>query len=182
MFAALGVPVIDTDQVAREVVEPGRPGLQALTDAFGNEILQSDGRLDRRLLRQRVFADPAQRHRLEGLLHPLIRNRTLELAAAAGGRYQVLVVPLLAETGFAALVDRVLVVDCPEETQRRRLLARDAETAAQADRIMAAQLGRDARLAVADDVIDNAGSLDSTRRQVETLHQRYLALAASPRS
>ena len=179
LFADLGVPVIDTDQVAREVVEPGQPALAAIVERFGPDILQPDGRLNRRRLRELIFKDDAERTALEAILHPVIRARSLEQAQSAGGIYQLLVVPLLVETDFAALVDRVLVVDCPEPLQLERLLARDAEDPRQAARMIAAQLPRSDRLKVADDIIDNSGDISSTRHQVEKLHQRYLAIAAS---
>jgi len=179
MFAALGVPVIDTDVIAREIVAPGEPALEEIVAAFGADLLGPDGSLDRRALRARVFADPADRHRLEGILHPRIRNRTLELAAAAGGPYQVIVVPLLVESGFDRQVDEVVVVDCPEAEQRRRLMTRDGETAQQVGRMLAAQVGRAARIAAADTVIDNSGDLSATRAQVQALHQRYLREACA---
>ncbi len=181
LFAALGVPVIDTDKVAREVVEPGQPALAAIVERFGPDILQPDGRLNRRRLRELIFKDDGERRALEAILHPVIRARSLERAQSAGGSYQLLVVPLLVETDFAALVDRVLVVDCPEPLQLERLLARDAEDPRQAARMIAAQLPRSDRLKVADDIIDNSGDISSTRYQVEKLHQRYLAIAAGSR-
>ena len=179
LFADLGIPVIDTDQIARDVAERGRPAFEELIAEFGSEVLAPDGTLDRRRLRAMVFADETRRQRLEAILHPRIRQETLARADAAEGPYQVLVVPLLVETGFSAVVDRVLVVDCPEAVQRERLLERDAETSDQVDRMIAAQVDRATRLAAADDVIDNAGSLNATRRQVATLHRKYLALATS---
>jgi len=177
MFADLGVPVIDTDRIARQVVEPGQPGLQAVVRRFGTNLLTREGTLDRRRLRNLVFDDADQRRALEDILHPLIRARTEEQAAAAGGPYQLLVIPLLVETGFPIPVDRVLVVDCPEKQQRSRLLSRDGETPARIDRILAAQAGRQERLAAADDIIENTGTLEQTRRQVEDLHARYLERA-----
>ncbi len=177
MFADLGVPVIDTDRIARQIVEPEQPGLTAVVGKFGTDLLTSAGTLDRRRLRHLVFDDADQRHALETILHPLIRDRTLELAARAGGPYQVLVIPLLVETGFRLPVDRVLVVDCPEKQQRSRLLSRDGETPERIDRILAAQAGRQERLAVADDIIENTGTLEQTRMQVENLHTRYLKRA-----
>jgi dephospho-CoA kinase len=176
-FADLGARVIDTDEIAREVVAPGRPALDDIAAAFGPGILSPSGKLDRARLRELVFDDPEARQRLEAILHPLIRGETKARADAAGGTYQLLVVPLLIETDFGDLVDRILVVDCPEEVQRTRLLARDNESPEGADRIMGAQLGRSERLAAADDVIDNAGSLDQTLRQVEALHKAYLERA-----
>jgi len=177
LFAELGIPVIDTDIVARQVVAPGQPGLKALIDTFGTDLLSEDGHLDRRRLRNLIFDNPDQRLILEGIMHPLIRARTIELINQADGPYQVLVVPLLIETGFRTLVDRVLVVDCPEEQQRARLLTRDNETPERIDRILAAQAHRDERLAAADDILDNSGSFEQTHSQVQQLHTLYLRLA-----
>jgi len=173
LFAARGVPVIDTDQIAREVVEPGQPALAELFQTFGDSILQPDGRLDRRALRERVFADPAARRRLEALLHPRILAELERRSAAAGGPYQVLVIPLLVEGGRRTEVDRVLVVDCPEDTQLARLLARDGETEAGAQAILAAQASRAVRLAAADDVIVNDGTLAELEAAVTALDARY---------
>jgi len=177
IFAEHGIPVIDTDIVARQVVEPGQPGLDAVIDRFGTDLLTPDGHLDRRRLRNLVFDDADQRHALEAILHPLIHTRTIELANQAGGPYQVLVIPLLIETGFRVLVDRVLVVDCAEKQQHTRLLARDDETPERVNRILAAQADRHERLAAADDIVDNAGSLEQTRARVAELHAQYLRLA-----
>jgi dephospho-CoA kinase len=181
MFAALGADVIDTDIVAREVVEPGEPALAEIAAAFGEDLIGPDGGLDRAAMRSRVFANPAERHRLEGILHPRIRERTLALADASTGPYIVFVVPLLIESGFNQLVDEVVVVDCPEHQQRERLLARDGGDAAQADRMMAAQLSREARLAAADAIIDNSGDTALTRAQVHELHERYMQRASANR-
>lgn len=177
LFAALGVPVIDTDLLAREVVEPGQPALAAVAAAFGPGLLAPGGRLDRAKLRARIFADPEARARLEAILHPRIRRATLAAASAAGGAYQLIVVPLLFESGFDALVDRVLVIDCPEPLQRQRLAARDGETPDSIERILAAQLPREQRLAGADDVLANDAGLDALRAAVTALHHRYLELA-----
>ena len=179
LFAELGVPVIDTDEISRQVVERGQPALAEIVAEFGPGILTADGDLDRSAMRELVFADEKRRHRLETILHPRISRRTTKIAARAGGPYQVLVVPLLLETGFRALVDRVLVVDCPESLQRERLLARDGGDPGQVDRIMSAQLSRSERLDAADDVIDNSGSLAETRAQAEALHRQYLGLAGA---
>ena len=177
MFAKRGVPVIDTDRIARQVVEPGRPALAEIVEEFGEDVLNPDGTLDRRALRERVFAGEGNRQRLEAITHPRIRDETLRRMYNAGGPYQVIVVPLLVESGFGALVDRVLVVDCPPEIQRQRLMERDTESAATAQAMMRSQTDRETRLEAADDVIDNSGTLADTRRQVEQLHNRYLALA-----
>ncbi|MBL8202169.1 MAG: dephospho-CoA kinase [Chromatiales bacterium] len=182
MFAALGVPVIDTDVIAREVVAPGTPGLAAVSAAFGREVLLPDGGLDRRRLRSLVFDDAGRRRRLEAILHPRILERMESLSATAGGPYQVLVIPLLLESGLRGRVDRVLVVDCSESVQRTRLTVRDGESAASADRILAAQLDRQARLEGADDVVANAGTLEDLRRRVLELHGNYLRAAAGLQS
>jgi dephospho-CoA kinase len=178
MFAALGVPVIDTDVIARDVVAPGTPGLRAVVAAFGPEVLLPDGGLDRRRLRSLVFADPGRRQALESMLHPRILERMEELCAASGGPYQLLVIPLLLESGLENRVDRVLVVDCSESVQRERLMVRDGESAAAAGGILAAQLDRQARLAGADDVVTNTGTRDDLRRRVLGLHAAYLQSAA----
>jgi dephospho-CoA kinase len=180
-FADLGAPVIDTDQVARDIVEPGQPALREIRHAFGDDVLTRDGRLDRRRMRRLVFADDDRRAELEAILHPLIRKEAAARADAAGGPYVILVVPLLVETGFDDMADRVLVVDCPVDMQRARLLARDDEDPAQVERILAAQVSRAQRLAAADDVVDNSGDVDATREQVRRLHERYLSLAQRSR-
>jgi dephospho-CoA kinase len=177
-FARLGVPIIDTDRLAREIVEPGRPALAAVVAEFGPEILGPDGRLDRRRLRALVFADAGRRRRLEAILHPAIRAATAAEIAAVTAPYVVVAIPLLVESGQRSAYDRVLVVDCPPETQLARLLERDRETPAGARAILAAQAGREARLAVADDVLENTGSLADLDAAVRRLHERYLALAA----
>jgi dephospho-CoA kinase len=179
MFADLGVPVIDTDVIARDVVRPGQPALQEIREAFGDDVVTADGTLDRATMRAIVFGDDAARRRLEAILHPRIGAATRQQADAAGGDYQVIVVPLLVGSSLRAFVDRVLVVDCDEETQVARLLARDAESEAQARRILAAQSSREERLAIADDVITNDDDLDQTREQVLALHRRYLHAAAA---
>ena len=177
MFAELGIPIIDTDVIAREVVEPGRPALDDIRKRFGEDIIDAAGNLDRRALRGRVFADPEARLELENILHPRIGDETRRQADTAGGAYQLIVVPLLVGSRLLEFVDRVLVVDCDEETQIQRLLARDAETTEQARRILAAQSSRAERLEIADDVISNNGSLDATREQVMVLHETYSHLA-----
>lgn len=176
-FADLGVPIIDTDQIARDVVQPGQPALEEIRQAFGAAVMTADGSLDRRRMRALVFSEPSRRAKLERILHPRIRWETLAQADRADGRYQVLVVPLLIESGFGEITDRVLVVDCPVELQKARLLARDDEDPAQVERMLAAQISRDQRLAAADDVIDNSGTIESTRTQVAELHERYLLMA-----
>jgi len=177
IFEALGVTVIDSDAVAREVVAPGSEGLLAIVQRFGPSVLTEDGQLDRRALREIVFADPSARGDLEALTHPRIRARMGALNRQARGPYLINAIPLLAETGGRRDFDRVLVVDCPEDLQITRVMARDRidETAARA--VLAAQASRAARLALADDVIVNDGDLESLRKAVGALHERYLDLA-----
>ncbi|HXI66304.1 MAG TPA: dephospho-CoA kinase [Steroidobacteraceae bacterium] len=181
-FGALGVPILDSDQVARDVVEPGQPPLERLVERFGPKILTADGHLDRPALREIVFSDPKARADLEALTHPAIGAAMEARSAAAGGPYQILVIPLLVEKNLAAHVDRVLVVDCDEELQIRRLRDRDGSTPEQVDAILKAQAPRTARLKAADDVIHNDSGLSAVRDQVATLHARYLELAGRPRS
>ncbi len=177
------MPLIDTDLIAREVVEPGRPALAAVAEAFGADVLDSDGRLDRRRLRQIIFGDATARARLEAILHPAIRAEMERQSAAAAqaGPYQVLVIPLLAEGGRRDHVDRVLVVDAPENVQVERLMARDAVTREQAEAALRAQALRETRLGIADDVVTNTGRIEDLREQVAALHERYVKLAAASR-
>ena len=177
IFAELGAGIVDTDQVARDVVAPGQPGLEAVRDAFGAGVIRASGELDRLALRKVVFADPAARQTLESLLHPLIRTRTLDTLEQLRTPYTVAVVPLLVETGFGELVDRIAVVDCPRGIQLERLMKRDGIELARAESMLSAQVDRRTRLAAAKDVIDNGRSRESTRRQVQQLHERYGRLA-----
>jgi len=177
-FGALGVPILDSDQVARDVVEPGQPPLERLIERFGRKILTVDGHLDRPALRDIVFSDPKARADLEALTHPAIGAAMEARSAAAGGPYQILVIPLLVEKNLASHVDRVLVVDCDEELQIRRLRDRDGSTPEQVQAILKAQAPRAARLKAADDVIRNDSDMSAVRDQVAALHQRYLELAA----
>jgi dephospho-CoA kinase len=177
LFAALGVPVIDADQIAHEVVAPGTALLGRLVGHFGAGVLTPAGELDRRALRERIFAHPADRAALEALMHPAIMAELQRRAEAAGGPYQILALPLLVEHNLKSRVDRVLLVDCPEELQLRRVQIRDGVTLAQARAVLDAQATRAARLAVADEVIVNDGNLDRVRQQVQSLHAQYGTLA-----
>ena len=181
-FGALGVPILDSDQIARDVVEPGQPPLERLVERFGRSILTSDGHLDRPALRNIVFSDPKARADLEALTHPAIGAAMEAQSAAAGGPYQILVIPLLVEKNLVAHVDRVLVVDCAEELQIRRLRERDGSTSEQVGAILRAQVPRAVRLKAADDVLSNDTDLGAVRAQVAALHTRYLELAARPRA
>jgi len=182
LFAELGVPLIDTDVIAREVVEPGRPALAAIVAAFGPGVLDAQGCLDRRRMRERIFADPAAKQRLEAILHPAIRAEMERQSRMAGGRYQVLVIPLLAESGRRDHVDRVLLVDVPEALQVERLALRDGVSREQAQAALNAQATRAERLAIADDVIQNAGRVDELKQQVRALHEKYLQFATAGQS
>ncbi|MDT8397189.1 MAG: dephospho-CoA kinase [Pseudomonadales bacterium] len=173
LFAALGVTVIDADQVARALVTPGSPALRSIVGHFGMPILRQDGELDRARLRQLIFADPDARAWLEHLLHPLIRERIEALIAAATSDYVLLVVPLLLESGAYDFVNRVLVVDVPEALQVARVAARDRIDPAAAKKIMATQMPRQERLARADDVIDNSGLESDLNAEVKRLHEFY---------
>lgn len=180
-LAALGARVIDTDAIAREAVAPGQAALAELERHFGDAIIRADGTLDRRRLREKVFADLAARRELEAILHPRIRVETLRQADTAGGLYQVIVVPLLTRSELQAAMDRILLVDCRQNTQIQRLMARDAESAKQARRILNAQASRRERLAIADDVIDNSGTLADLRQASLAIHRQYLEQAGERR-
>lgn len=177
LFAELGAVVIDTDVIAREVVMPDKPALDEIVQAFGDAIVDENGELKRGQLRHIIFSDESARERLEAILHPRIQEETLSQAESAGGPYQLIVVPLLVGSPLRHFVDRTLVVDCSEETQIQRLMARDAETEPQARAILDAQASREERLAIADDVIDNDESVANTRHQVIALHEKYVSLA-----
>jgi dephospho-CoA kinase len=177
-FTALGAGVIDTDIIARQLVEPGQPALTEIAAVFGREVLETSGRLDRDRLRRLVFADPARRKQLEDILHPRIRAQALQEADRTDAPYCLLVIPLLVETAADYQLDRILLVDCPEALQRQRIRARDALSDAEIDAILAAQANRAARQAVADDIILNDSDLQSLTVAVERLHRRYLALSA----
>ena len=179
-FAALGVPVIDTDVIARELTAPGGAALEAIRAVFGATVMQTDGTLDRAVLRRRVFADSAARHQLEAILHPRIRQGVAQKLATLTAPYALIVIPLLVEAGgYRDVLNRVLVVDCPEAVQIARVMARSGLAHGEIKAILAAQAGRAERLAVADDIIVNTVSLEALRAEVAALHQRYLALAAA---
>ncbi len=179
LFAALGVTVVDTDLLAREVVAPGSALLPQIAAHFGASVLQADGSLDRAKLRERVFAEPAERLWLEQLTHPAIRALTDARCDSAAGHYVIVAIPLLVETRGAARFDRVLVVDSDPSIQLARLQARDGATRQQAERMLAAQATREQRLAIADDIIRNDGDLENLRIQVEKLHREYSNAASA---
>jgi dephospho-CoA kinase len=177
-FAGLGVDVVDTDLIAHRLTAANGVAMPAILDAFGAAARGPDGALDRAYMRQKVFADPGERARLEGILHPLIRAESIAAVAAAKSDYAMLVVPLLVESGkFRERADRILVVDCAVDLQQRRVMARSGLSAEDAQAIINAQSTREARLAIADDVIDNSGSRDFLAAQIHQLHRRYIDLA-----
>ncbi|AKH20528.1 dephospho-CoA kinase [Sedimenticola thiotaurini] len=176
-FITLGIPVIDADLVAREVVEPGQPALAEIVDQFGEQAQLPDGSLNRAWLRASIFSDPQAKTALEQILHPRIRAEMRRRLDALDTPYAIFSIPLLFETGQDKGVDRVLVVDCPPELQLSRVTRRDQTSEAQTRSIIDAQIDRKSRLARADDIIDNSGSLDDLRIRVEQLHRKYLILA-----
>lgn len=173
-FATLGVPVIDADQIARELVEPGKPALERICERFGKTILLDNGDLNRPALREIIFKDARARHDLEAILHPLIRETIIQRIDELDAPYCVVVIPLLAESEDWAMLDRRLVIDCPEDLQLERLQQRDRLDPEQANRILAAQASREQRKAIADDIIDNSHDLAHLQRAVEQLHEKYL--------
>ena len=197
-FAAHGVPVIDTDVIARDLTAPGGAALDAIRAVFGETVMQADGTLDRAALRRRVFADRAARRQLEAILHPLIRQVVGQMLATLTAPYALIVIPLLVQRqdrpegerlaayplrvetgGYRDVLNRVLVVDCPEDVQIARVMARSGLTHDEIKAILAAQAGRAERLAAADDIIVNTATPEALRAEVAALHQRYLALAAA---
>ena len=178
-FAALGIEVVDAHLIAREAVEPGTPALTAIASHFGPGILDEQGRLDRRALRERIFSDPAAKFWLNALLHPIIRSEMLRQCAAVSSPYCLLVVPLLVENRLTELADRVLVIDVDEATQIERTCRRDGVSREQAQAILASQANRSERLAMADDVLDNqSGTTETIRERILALHETYLAFAS----
>ena len=177
-FAAHGATVVDTDAIARQLTEKGGTAVAQIEKMFGSTFLDQTGGMDRKKMRDHVFADPAAKRALEALLHPMIREESARRIAAAGGPYVIHVVPLLIESpDYRSRVDRVLVVDCPEETQLARVRARSGLSEDEVRAIMRTQISRAERLAAADDVIDNRGSREALRKQAAALHKKYLQFA-----
>lgn len=176
LLEAQGVPVLDADQAARDVVEPGTPGLAAIVERFGADVLDASGALDRAALRARVFNQQDDRRALEAIIHPAVRLAMRKWQSQQTTAYCVLAIPLLVESGLQSTVDRVLVVDTAPERQRERLIRRDGIDDDLAQRMMQSQTDRDTRLAHADDVIDNNGLPEALAPQVLALHARYLRL------
>jgi len=182
-FAALGVAVHDADDAAREAVAPGSAGLEAIVESFGPGVLDADGALDRKAMRRRIFDDEAARRRLEAIVHPAVRDLLHQRVRDTRGPYSILAIPLLVETWPQYdWVDRVLVVDAPDEVREVRLMRRDDIDETLARRMLASQVSRARRLELADDVIDNSGATEPRDAAVRDLHERYLDLGAEKRS
>ncbi|RRZ92204.1 dephospho-CoA kinase [Erwinia sp. 198] len=178
-FAARGVDIVDADVIARQVVEPGQPALKAIQERFGAAVIRPDGTLDRAALRKRIFSSTQEKAWLNALLHPLIHCETRRQLALTRSVWCLWVVPLLVENNLQQLADRVLVVDVDRETQLARTMTRDNISREQAEHILAAQATREARLAVADDIIDNGGTPDDVAAKVARLDRRYRQLAGA---
>ena len=181
MFSDLGATVIDTDVIARTIVEHRQPALIEIRKEFGSSVFDADGSLDRKSMRSIIFADDKKRQLLESILHPRIQEEVTRQAASDQGPYRIVVVPLLVGSPMQSAMERILVVDCSEKVQLERLLDRDSESIEQAQRMIDAQASREQRLAIADDVISSDDSLDHTRKEVENLHSEYLDLANADR-
>lgn len=179
LFAQLGTPILDTDAIAHVLVKPGQPALTELITAFGNEILDQHGALNRELLRKRVFRDETERLRLEAILHPLIRQQLREQVKSVHASYVIIAIPLLLEKHWQEEVDRILVVDAEEHLQVLRTTERDGLSPDMVKQIMNTQVNRLERLAAADDIIRNNGKLEDLQEQVQKLHYHYVQLAAS---
>ena len=177
LFSNAGIDIIDADEVARDVVALGSEGLEQITSHFGVGILNEDGSLNRGALRERVFNNETEKQWLNGLLHPLIRQAMMQQINDSTSPYCILSVPLLVEGKLHEMCDKVVVVDCPESMQLSRAMQRDGSTQEIIENIMASQATRAQRLAVADEVIDNSGSLDFLKQQVEALHDKFITLS-----
>lgn len=175
-FEKLGVPIVDTDIIARQVVEPGSPALERIARELGAGFLDKDGGLNRTKMRQAIFSDPDLKSRLEAILHPLIGKEALRQVNQLVSPYCIIVIPLFAESSAYAWIDRVLVVDVTEDAQIERVMARDGISRDQARAILNAQASRQDRLALADDILDNSGSLSELPEKVKALHEKYLSL------
>jgi dephospho-CoA kinase len=183
LFAKLGIAVIDTDEIARELTRAGGAAIEPIRAAFGSGLIGADGALDRTRMRRLVFADPARKRKLESILHPLIRKESARRVESSGGPYAILVVPLLAEGGVdRSRYQRVLVVDCSEAQQIERVMRRSGLPENEVRDILASQATREQRLAMADDVIDNRGDPEALERQVSALNEKYITLARDVKS
>ncbi|WP_455374568.1 dephospho-CoA kinase [Kaarinaea lacus] len=179
LFADLGVPVYDTDTIARELVQPGKPALKEMIEALGSDIISGNGELDRQALKQRIFDNDDVRKRVEEILHPKIRKQLLSNIESCSAPYCIAVIPLLIEKNWLNIVDRVLVVDVPQEMQLERATARDSVSKNLILQIIKTQVSRDTRLAVANETIDNSGDPQQLANLVDELHKKYMALTSN---
>ncbi|HED40095.1 MAG TPA: dephospho-CoA kinase [Chromatiales bacterium] len=177
LFETLGTPIIDADLIARSLVEPGEPALDEITQQFGSSVLTTKGTLDRKRVRQLIFSDREKRHLLESILHPRIRREMVRRIAELTTPYCIVAIPLLVESGQIEIADRVLVIDTTESEQLQRVIERDEQTEEAVAAIISSQASRAARLALADDIIDNSGDIGHLQAQVESYHQKYLSIA-----
>ncbi len=177
LFETLGTPIIDADLIARSLVEPGEPALDEITQQFGSAVLTTKGTLDRKRVRQLIFSDREKRHLLESILHPRIRREMVRRIAELTTPYCIVAIPLLVESGQMVIADRVLVIDTTESEQLQRVVERDEQTEEAVAAIISSQASRAARLALADDIIDNSGDIGHLQAQVESYHQKYLSIA-----
>ena len=180
LFAELDVPIIDTDKIARELAQPNQPAFIEITKTFGKGILNTKGEIDRKALRSIIFTSEESRLKLERILHPLIQREVQQTISTINSSYCIVVVPLLIESNDYKFIDRILVIDTPEDLQIQRTVTRDQVTESQVREILDAQVDRKTRLKAANDIINNDGDLDSLKKQVEELHQSYLLLAEKP--
>ena len=176
-FSSLGVDIIDTDIIAHEIVLPGRIALEEITVSFGKSVLQKDGALNRKLMRKIVFEDSKKRLLLESILHPKIQNEVKNKILSSSGPYQIIVVPLLTKSSILKQVNRVLIVDCDEKKQLKRLIKRDGISTKLARQIISSQSDRKERLSIADDIILNDSDFDSLDTQIINLYRYYLDLS-----
>ena len=176
-FRQLGVPVIDADVVARQIVEPGMPALQEIINTFGESVANDRGELDRAALRKIIFSDSSRKSQLEAILHPRIYDEILRLLSELSTPYAIVVIPLLAESKREYPLDRILVIDVPSDVQISRVTTRDGQSTEEVERIISSQASRYSRLAIADDVIENIGSKDDLYERVDAMHLTYLEYA-----
>ena len=182
LFAESGAGLVDTDEIALRLTQPGQPAVAEIARCFGPEYLTPAGALDRQRMRNRIFSDPAAKAQLEAILHPLIRMQVAQQVRASDAPYVLVLIPLLVETGgYPTLVQRILVIDADEAVQIARTMARSALSEEQVRAIMRTQATREQRLAAADDIIDNNGDLEQLRLQVQALHARYLEMTRRER-
>ncbi len=176
IFSELGVPVVDADNIAYSLVKPGMPAFKEITEMFGNEVISTDGTLDRKIIRDKVFANETDRKKLENILHPAVYEEIAVQVKNINSKYCIISIPLLLETDASKTVDRVLVIDAPRELQLERALNRDKTNKSDIDAIIDSQISRKDRLSAADDIVDNKGDIDNLRKRIRDLHEFYSSI------